>query len=71
MEAVVTFKNEKRVISMYFTETDGNLDMQMSMGPEFKEGEEPDLVMLLASTFMNALNIKDEDNEPEQEIIVN
>lgn len=61
-EAVVTFKSKDRTIAMYFTEIDGDLDMQMSMDPEFKEGEEPDLPMLLASTFMNSLNI-DTDNE--------
>lgn len=62
-EAVVTFKSKDRTIAMYFTEIDGDLDMQMSMNPEFKEGEEPDLPMLLASTFMNSLNI-DMNNEP-------
>ena len=55
-ETVVTFNNGTRKISMYFTETDGDLNMQMAMDPEFQEGEEPDLPMLLASTFMNALN---------------
>jgi hypothetical protein len=55
-ETVVTFNNGTRKISMYFTEKDGDLNMQMAMDPEFKEGEEPDLPMLLASTFMTALN---------------
>ena len=73
-ECVVTFKNADRQIAMYFTEENGNLDMQMSMTPEFKEGEEPDLPMLLASTFMAALNvdqnIEDIEHEPEKPIIV-
>lgn len=69
-ECVVTFNNGVRKISMYFTDNNGNLDMQMSVDPEFKEGEEPDLVMLLAGTFMNALNAEDTSND-EPEILVN
>lgn len=64
-ETVVTFNNGSRKISMYFTETDGNLDMQMSVEPEFKEDEEPDLPMLLASTFLNSIQKEDDKNESE------
>lgn len=61
-ETVVTFKNGKRVISMYFTESsDKGLDMRMTIDPEWKPDEEPDLPMLLASTLMNSLNMKSED----------
>jgi hypothetical protein len=68
-ECVVTFNNGKRKISMYFSDNAGNLEMQMSVEPEFKDGEEPDLAMLLASTFMNALNTED-NKENESKIIV-
>mgnify|MGYP007133793861 CR=1 FL=1 len=67
-ETVVTFNNGTRKISMYFTETNGDLNMQMAMDPEVQEGEEPDLPMLLASTFMNALNAERKD-EIEPKII--
>lgn len=61
-ETVVTFKNGLRVISMYFTETpDKELDMRMTVDPEWNPDEEPDLPMLLASTLMSVLNIKAED----------
>lgn len=66
-ECVVTFNNGKRKISMYFTDNEGNLDMQMSVEPELKEDEEPDLTMLLAGAFMNALNTEQKD---EPKIIV-
>lgn len=62
-ETIVTFNNGSRKISMYFSETDGNLDMQMSVEPEFKDGEEPDLPMLLASTFLNSIQKEDDKNE--------
>lgn len=68
-ECVVTFNNGKRKISMYFSDNAGNLEMQMSVEPEFKDGEEPDLAMLLTSTFMNALNTED-NKENESKIIV-
>lgn len=68
-ETIVTFNNGSRKISMYFSETDGNLDMQMSVEPEFKDGEEPDLPMLLASTFLNS--IQKEDNRNESKILTN
>lgn len=67
-ETVVTFNNGLRKISMYFTEENGDLNMQMAMDPEFGPDEEPDLPMLLASTFMNALNAERKD-EIEPKII--
>ena len=60
-ETVVTFNNGKRKVSMYFTEDNGDLNMQMAVDPEMKEGDEPDLPMLLASVFMNALNTEIKD----------
>lgn len=71
-ECVVTFKNESRTVAMYFKEEDGNLDMQMSITPEFKPTEEdPDLPILLASTFLQTLNIENKDEfEPEKPVIV-
>ncbi len=60
-ETVVTFNNGKRKVSMYFTEDNGDLNMQMAVDPEMKEGDEPDLPMLLASVFMNALNAEIKD----------
>ncbi len=60
-ECVVTFKSGKRIIAMYFTETNGDLELQMSVEPEMKDGEEPDLPMLLASTLMNAIQAENED----------
>lgn len=71
MEAVVTFKNEKRTVAMYFTEIDGNLDMQMSMDPEFNEGEEPDLPLLLAGVLMDALNVDKSQDEEKPKILTN
>ena len=62
-ECVVSFKSENRRISMYFTEENGDLDMQMTMDPELKDGEEPDLPLLLAGAFMTALNIDKNENE--------
>lgn len=68
-ETVVTFNNGSRKISMYFSDNDGNLDMQMSVEPELKDGEEPDLPMLLASMFLNS--IQKEDDQNESKIITN
>ena len=64
-ETVVTFKNKDRVIAMYFTQDEkGNLDMQMNVSKELDPDEDPDLAMLLASTFLNALHPKTEDDKP-------
>ena len=68
-ECVVTFNNGKRKISMYFPDNAGELEMQMSVDPELKEDEEPDLTMLLAGVLMDALNTEQKDAEPK--IIVN
>ena len=71
-EAVVTFKNADRVISMYFTEVDGALNMQMSISPDFNKGDEPDMPIRLASIFMEALKVENEDNrDDEPKIITN
>lgn len=70
-ECVVTFKNESRRVAMYFIEEDGNLDMQMSIDPDIKEGEEPDLPLMLASAFLQTLNTENKDeSESEEHIIV-
>ena len=62
-ECVVTFKNQDRQIAMYFTLEDENLDMQMSVNPEFKDGDEPDLPMLLANLFIKAVRVDEKENE--------
>lgn len=69
-ECVVTFKNANRNVSMYFTIIDGDLDMQMGINPEVKEGEEPDLPLMLASTFLKALNIENEDEHGSEKSII-
>ena len=70
-ECVVTFKNESRRVAMYFIEENGNLDMQMSIDPDIKEGEEPDLPLMLASAFLQTLNTENKDeSESEEHIIV-
>ena len=63
-EVVVKFQSPIRKITMYFTDCDGGLDMQMAMDPEFdpESNEDPDLCMLLASTLMSALNTDVEKN---------
>ena len=69
-ECVVTFKNEDRQIAMYFTEKDGELNMQMTINPELGDNEEKDLTLFLAGVFMNALHVDNTENEqPESEII--
>lgn len=69
-EVVVTFKSKDRMIAMYFTDNNGNLDMQMSVNPELKDSEDPDLAMLLAGAFMDALHTEQKEND-KPEIIVN
>jgi len=63
-EVVVTFKSKDRCIAMYFTEENGDLQMQMNVSPELKPDEEPDLTMLLASTFLNSIQKEDKNDEP-------
>lgn len=67
-QCVCTFTDGDRKISMYFTEDNEGLDMQMVVDPEFKDGDKPDLPMLLASTFLNAIQ-KKEDNDEQLQII--
>lgn len=62
-DTVATFKSKDRVVAMYFSEAeDGQLDMQMSVDPSIKEGEEPDGPLMLASLLLSALKI--DLNEP-------
>lgn len=65
-EVVVTFNDGNRKISMYFTPSDekDGLNMQMAINPELKEGEEPDMPLLLANVFMQALKMTEKDGEP-------
>ena len=71
-ECGVTFKNANRQIAMYFTSDGTGLDMQMVANPEITKDEKADLVLSLASVFMQALNTENKD-EPKTEtpIIVN
>ena len=65
-EVVVKFQSALRKVTLYFEQNGDGLDMSMVMDPEFDpEKEEPDLVMLLASTLMNALQTENkEDDSP-------
>lgn len=63
-ECVVTFKTKNRVIAQYYTENENGLDLQMSIDPELKDDEEPDLALLLASTLIQSLQ-STEVNEDE------
>lgn len=65
-EVVVKFQSALRKVTLYFEQNGDGLDMSMVMDPEFDpEKEEPDLVMLLASTLMNALQTDNkEDDSP-------
>lgn len=64
-ECVVTFKNRERTVAMYFTEENEDLQMQMEISPEFKEGDAPDLPMMLSNVLLTALRDDNiEDNEP-------
>lgn len=70
-QCVVSFNTGERRITMYFTEQEDGLDMQMTVEPEFKEGEDPDLAMLLASTLLNAIqNPEKEDNDEQSPNII-
>ena len=66
-ECVVTFNNGTRKISMYFNVDDtGGLNMQMDVNPEVNPEEEPDLPLMLAGTFLAALQTdKKEDGKSE------
>ena len=67
-ECVVTFKTKGRVIAQYYTENEDGLDLQMSVDPEFSEGEEPDLAMLLASTLMESLRATAPETEVKDDL---
>ncbi len=61
-DTVLTINNGHRKISMYFKELEnGELEMQMAVNPEIKEGEEPDLPILLANVIISAIQ---EDDKP-------
>ena len=66
-ECVVTFNNGIRKVSMYFSTDDtGGLNMQMDVTPEVNLDEEPDLPLMLAGTFLTALQTdKKEDDKSE------
>ena len=66
-EVVVSFKTEKRQITMYFTDNDGELDMNMVITPELKENEPQDLQLSLVSLFMQMLQTNTEENKDENE----
>ena len=70
-QCVCTFNAGNRKISMYFTEDEEGLDMQMTVTPEFKDGDEPDLPMLLASALLNAIQKKEDYNDEQPKIITN
>ena len=69
-ECVVKFQNQSRKITMYFTEDESGLNMQMTMDPQ-ESDEEPDLALKLASIFLQVLQGDVSDNENEQGIITN
>ena len=56
---------------MYITSDDKGLEMHMTMDPE-QTDQEPDLALMLASIFLQALNTDDStSNERENPIIYN
>ena len=63
-ECVVKFQTKDRKITMYFTEDDNGLEMQMTMDPEGMDVE-PDLALKLASIFMQVLQGDSSNDEPE------
>lgn len=67
-ECVVKFQNQNRKITMYFTEDEEGLNLQMAMDPE-ETDEEPDLVLKLASIFLQVIQGDASENENEQGII--
>ena len=66
-ECVVKFQTQNRKITMYFTEDENGLNMQMAMDPEGQDME-PDLALKLASIFLQVLQ-GDDNSENETEII--
>lgn len=67
-ECVVKFQNQNRKITMYFTEDEEGLNLQMAMDPE-ETDEEPDLALKLASIFLQTIQGDASENENEEGII--
>ena len=67
-ECVVKFQNRNRKITMYFTEDEEGLNLQMAMDPE-ESDEEPDLALKLASIFLQVIQGDASNNENEEGII--
>lgn len=63
-ECVVKFQTKDRKITMYFTEDEEGLNMQMAMDPEGTDVE-PDLALKLASIFMQVLQGDNSEDEPQ------
>jgi len=63
-ECVVKFQTKDRKITMYFTEDENGLEIQMAMDPEGMDVE-PDLALKLASIFMQVLQGDSSNDEPE------
>ena len=63
-ECVVKFQTKDRKITMYFTEDEDGLNMQMAMNPEGTDVE-PDLALKLASIFMQVLQGDNSEDEPQ------
>lgn len=69
-ECVVKFQTQNRKITMYFTEDEEGLNLQMAMDPE-ETDEEPDLALKLASIFLQTIQGDASENENEEGIITN
>ena len=69
-ECVVKFQTQNRKITMYFTEDEEGLSLQMAMDPE-ETDEEPDLALKLASIFLQVIQGDASENENEEGIITN
>ena len=68
-ECVVKFQTRDTKITMYFTEDEQGLNMQMTMDPEQSDNE-PDLALKLASVFLQVLQ-EDNNQEDEPRILTN
>lgn len=68
-ECVVKFQNQNRKITMYFTEDEEGLNLQMAMDPE-ETDQEPDLALKLASIFLQVIQGDASNNENEDEGII-
>lgn len=69
-ECVVKFQNQNRKITMYFTEDEEGLSLQIAMDPEETDAE-PDLALKLASIFLQTVQGDASENENEEGIITN